>query len=177
MSKQQRSVSLSFSVGGLSEGSSEDDHSVALYSEIGDEGFVVLALVYLVELAAFARTAAGEAEGQGAFGPLLRKEPQTVMVDFIRALSCGDRVTWNYSLYPSTMYAPETELGHYVIQLHGSFLEHYTDTPWPARHDQAKWLAEFRDNNDGYLEPDQFRVTEYIRRTPVPTEEDAADDE
>lgn len=161
MSKQ-RSVSLSFSVGGDAEGTPEDDHSVALYSETGDESLVVLALVYLVELADFTKEAADQVEGPGAFGPLLRKEPQTVMVDFIRAVSCGRRVTWNYSLFPSTMYGPETELGHYVIQLHGNILEHYTDTPWPSRIDQGKWLKGFRDDNECSLPPDLFRASQYI---------------
>ena len=154
-------MSLSFSLGGDAAGTDDDDHSVALFSSTGGKGFVVLAIVYLTDLSEYVDEAlkAGDRE---QFGPLLRREPQTVMVDFIRAISGGKRVTWNYSLYPSTMYGPDTEGGHYVLHLHGDGIEHYTDSPWPTKTDQATMLKKFRDDPDSHLSPDLLKASEYI---------------
>jgi len=121
-----KSISISFSLGGDKLGTDEDDHSVALFSSEDGIGLVKLASAYLSELKEYAdRDCASDTA-------LERLEPQTVMVDFIRHLTSPlKRIGWNYSLYPSTMYGPPTNQGHFIFHTKGDAIEHYTDTPWP----------------------------------------------
>ena len=121
-----KSISISFSIGGDKRGTDEDDHSVALFSSDDGMGLVRLASAYMDELRDHAKLSCSSDT------PLERLEPQTVMVDFIRHITVPfKRIGWNYSLYPSTMYGPETDLGHYVLHTGGDDIEHYLGSPWP----------------------------------------------
>ncbi|MBG94848.1 MAG: hypothetical protein CL793_06305 [Chloroflexi bacterium] len=117
MTEKKNSLSLSFSIGGETYQTDEDDHSVALFvTGDGCKSIAPLAVLFIREYWDKRRV------------PI----PQTMLVDFIVFLVADHGIHHSrLKLFPSTMYGPETNMGHFVFHTTGSAIEHYTDTPWP----------------------------------------------
>ena len=102
-------VSISFSNGG--------DESVALFSHCGGMSFVEMANEYVRVLKAEKR--------DRHFAPLDRLEPETVMVDFIRFITEGEkRIDSNYYLGADSEEGDNSDNGHFVIDLAQEAIKH-----------------------------------------------------
>jgi len=120
---RELSLSMSFSIGGDLYQTEHDEASVALYFDQGNQA-IRLAISYLRNLWEYHESLGDEAE------PM---DVHVIMVDFIRHLTKHVViVTSNYRLFPSSMYGPPTDLGHFIFQTTCPKIEHYSDSPWPT---------------------------------------------
>ena len=88
------------------------NESPVLFSHWGGMDFVRLAKEYVLELKEEAE------KKKGMTYPLYRLEPQTVLVDFIRMLTKGQkRVESNFYLGVSSQDGDNSDNGHWVIDL------------------------------------------------------------
>tara|TARA_Y100000310_G_scaffold122783_3_gene121492 strand:+ start:1403 stop:1714 length:312 start_codon:yes stop_codon:yes gene_type:complete len=89
-----------------------DEESVALFSHWGGMGFVEEARGYVEDLKI------AQPQSILGHGPLARREPNTVMVDFIRYLtSAMPRVEGNYYLGKDETEGDNSNNGHHIIEL------------------------------------------------------------
>jgi len=83
------------------------EKSVVLFSHWGGMGFVKIAKEYAAELN----------KGDGCGEPLDRREPRTVMVDFISHITKGERVTHDFYLGCTEHDGDNWGNGHHIIKL------------------------------------------------------------
>lgn len=92
-----------------------NDESVAVFSHWGGEGFANEAERYAEALKA-------EAKIEGAALPLYRLEPQTVVADFIRHISAGEkRITNDIYIGKDENDGDNSDNGHAVIELYAYY--------------------------------------------------------
>ena len=88
-----------------------DDKSVVLFSHWGGQSFYNEAMSYVRKL-----KAENKENRQG--WPIDRREPETVMVDFIRHITQGmDRVKHDYYLGVDESDGDNSDNGHFIINL------------------------------------------------------------
>lgn len=98
-------ISLSFRNGG--------EESIALFSHWGGMDFVRTAKTYVRELKLYLAK-----RGNPVLSPLDRLEPNTVMVDFVRALTAKlERVSSDYYFGRDGTDGDNSDNGHHIIEL------------------------------------------------------------